>query len=52
MELDNFFGFISIYTENDSYQISYGIIPERRQEYLGALLLQEFSEKCTKSIQK
>ena len=38
-------GFISIYTENDSYQISYGIIPERRQEYLGALLLQEFSEK-------
>lgn len=38
-------GFISIYTENDSYQISYGIIPEKRKEYLGALLLQEFSEK-------
>ena len=38
-------GFISIFTEADSYQISYGIRPEKRGEYLGALLLQEFSEK-------
>lgn len=38
-------GFISIYLEQEKYQISYGIIPEKRKEYLGALLLQEFSEE-------
>lgn len=38
-------GFISIYLEQKMYQISYGIIPKKRKEYLGALLLQEFSEK-------
>lgn len=38
-------GFISIFTEAGSYQISYGVRPEKRGEYLGALLLQEFSEK-------
>lgn len=38
-------GFITIYTESDTYQISYGVRPEKRGEYLGTLLLQEFSEK-------
>lgn len=38
-------GFISITNKDESYQISYGIRPKNRGEYLGALLLQEFSEK-------
>lgn len=38
-------GFISITGKDDAYQISYGIRPKYRGEYLGALLLQEFSEK-------
>ena len=38
-------GFISITNKNESYQISYGIRPKSRGEHLGALLLQEFSEK-------
>lgn len=38
-------GFISVYLEQEMYQISYGIVPEKRGEYLGALLLQEFSEE-------
>lgn len=38
-------GFISITSKDDNYQISYGIRPKKRGEYLGALLLQEFSEK-------
>ena len=37
-------GFISI-TENGNYEITYGIRPKYRGEYMGALLLQEFSEK-------
>lgn len=38
-------GFISITNKDESYQISYGIRPESRGQHLGALLLQEFSEK-------
>lgn len=38
-------GFISITTKDESYQISYGIRPRNRGEYLGSMLLQEFSEK-------
>lgn len=38
-------GFISIYLEDEMYQISYGIVKEKRGEYLAALLLQEFSEE-------
>lgn len=38
-------GFIAITKKDDIYEISYGVRPEKRGEYLGALLLQEFSEK-------
>lgn len=38
-------GFISLTVEDESYQISYGIIPEFRGFHIGALLLQEFTEK-------
>lgn len=38
-------GFISITNKDESYQISYGIRPRNRGEHLGAMLLQEFSEK-------
>lgn len=38
-------GYISFTYKDDSYQISYGIRPKFRGEHLGALLLQEFSEK-------
>lgn len=38
-------GFIAITKKDDIYEISYGIRPEKRGEYLGAMLLQEFSEK-------
>lgn len=38
-------GYISLTATNKSFQISYGICPKKRGEYLGALLLQEFSEK-------
>lgn len=38
-------GYISLTYKNDRYFISYGIRPTFRGEYLGSLLLQEFSEK-------
>lgn len=38
-------GFISITNKDESYQISYGIRLKSREEHLGTLLLQEFSEK-------
>lgn len=38
-------GYISITTKDNIYEISYGIRPKYRKEYLGSLLLQEFSKK-------
>jgi RimJ/RimL family protein N-acetyltransferase len=38
-------GYISLTYKDNQYYISYGIVPKYRGEYLGALLLQEFSEK-------
>ena len=38
-------GFISISSKENGYEISYGIRPKYRGEHLGALLLQEFTER-------
>jgi predicted transcriptional regulator len=38
-------GFASLSINEDSYEISIGIRPKYRKEYMGALLTQEFSEK-------
>lgn len=38
-------GYISLSHKENRYEISYGIRPKYRGEHLGALLLQEFSEK-------
>lgn len=37
-------GFITVSYMEESYQISYAILPEYRKQNLGSLLLQEFSE--------
>lgn len=42
---DEAVGYISLTHKEERYEISYGIVPAHRGEYLGALLLQEFSEK-------
>ena len=38
-------GYISLFVINNNYEISYGILPKYRKQNLGALLLEEFSEK-------
>ena len=43
-------GYISLTHKENRYEISYGIVPEHRGEYLGALLLQEFSEKVFEEL--
>lgn len=42
---ENAVGYISITTKEEMFEVSYGITPKYRGEHLGALLLQEFSEK-------
>lgn len=41
-------GYISISYIEQTYQISYAILPQYRRQNLGALLLEEFSEKMLK----
>ncbi len=43
--LDDPMGYISLTYFDNAYQISYGITPEYRGQYLGSLLLMEFSDK-------
>jgi len=47
---DEAVGYISLTHKEDRYEISYGIVPKHRGEYLGALLLQEFSEKVFEEL--
>lgn len=49
---DNPVGFISITFKNERYEISYGIRPKFQGAHLGALLLQEFSEKIFNEYKK
>lgn len=45
-------GYISLTHKKDLYEISYGIRPKCQGERLGALLLQEFSEKVFEDYEK
>lgn len=45
-EIDNYpVGFIGLSNVDESYQVSYGTLPQFRKQNLSSLLLQEFSEK-------
>lgn len=49
---ENPVGFISIFSRETGYEVSYGLRPKYRGEYLGALLLQEFTEKIFESFKQ